>query len=52
MKNTSKYPVISLSGSGKKGIKTINISTASAIVVVSLGANILKPCSTALYIII
>lgn len=47
MKNTSKYPVISLSGSGKKGIKTINISTASAIVAVSLGANILKPCSTA-----
>lgn len=42
-----KYPVISLSGSGKKGIKTINISTTSAIVAVSLGANIIKPCSTA-----
>ena len=43
----SKYPVISLSGSGKKGIKTINISTTSAIVAVSLGANVVKPCSIA-----
>lgn len=43
----SKYPVISLSGSGKKGIKTINISTTSAIVAVSLGANVIKPCSIA-----
>ena len=42
-----KFPIISLSGSGKKGIKTINISTTSAIVAVSLGANIIKPCSIA-----
>ena len=41
------YPIISLSGSGKKGIKTINISTTSAIVATSLGANIIKPCSMA-----
>lgn len=46
-KINSKYPIISLSGSGKKGIKTINVSTTSAIVAVSLGANIMKPCSTA-----
>lgn len=42
-----KTPVISLAGSGKKGIKTINVSTTSAIIAVSLGANILKSCSSA-----
>lgn len=47
IKISSKYPVISLSGSGKKGIKTINVSTTSAIVAVALGANIIKPCSVA-----
>ena len=43
----NKNPIILLAGSGKKGIKTINISTTSAIVAISLGANILKPCSMA-----
>lgn len=42
-----KYPIISVSGSGKKGIKTINVSTVSTIVAVSLGANVIKPCSVA-----
>ncbi|MNM49215.1 Anthranilate phosphoribosyltransferase [compost metagenome] len=32
-------------GSGKKGIKTINISTSSALVAASLGAHIIKPGS-------
>lgn len=39
-------PIISISGSGKKGIKTINVSTTSSIIATSLGANIIKPCST------
>lgn len=43
----NKNPTILLAGSGKKGIKTINISTTSAIIAVSLGANIMKPCSMA-----
>lgn len=43
----NKNPIILLAGSGKKGIKTINISTTSAIVAISLGANIIKPCSKA-----
>lgn len=43
----NKNPIILLAGSGKKGIKTINVSTTSAIVAVSLGANIIKPCSKA-----
>ena len=43
----SDTPVILSAGSGKKGIKTINISTVSAIVATSLGAKILKPCSMA-----
>ena len=43
----NKNPIILLAGSGKKGIKTINISTTSAIVAISLGANIIKPCSMA-----
>ena len=45
--NKNKKPIILLAGSGKKGIKTINISTTSAIVAISLGANIMKPCSMA-----
>lgn len=39
--STSKY-VIEYIGSGKKGIKTINISTPSAIIATSAGASILK----------
>lgn len=39
-------PIISISGSGKKGIKTINVSTASSIIATSLGANVIKPCSS------
>lgn len=37
--------VMALCGSGKKGIKTINISTPSAIIASSLGTNIIKPGS-------
>lgn len=40
-------PIILMAGSGKKGIKTINVSTTAAIVATSLGANIIKPCSMA-----
>lgn len=47
MNKKNKNPIILLAGSGKKGIKTINISTTSAIVAISLGANIIKPCSMA-----
>lgn len=36
-----------VAGSGKKQIKTVNISTLSAIVAASLGAMIIKPASTA-----
>lgn len=43
----NKTPIVLLAGSGKKGIKTINISTTSAIVAISLGASIMKPCSMA-----
>lgn len=40
--------IITIVGSGKKGIKTINISTASAFLAASLGAYVVKPgsCST------
>ena len=38
-------PLICVVGSGKKGIKTINVSTASAIVAASLGVYIVKPNS-------
>lgn len=46
MPNNEK--VITIVGSGKKGIKTINISTASAILAASMGAFVVKPgsCST------
>ncbi|MCR5786981.1 MAG: hypothetical protein K6G28_04705 [Acholeplasmatales bacterium] len=37
--------LIGLSGSGKKGFKTFNISTPSAIVACSLGAYVAKACS-------
>lgn len=37
--------VIGMSGSGKKGIKSMNISSTAAIVASSLGVNIAKPCS-------
>ncbi len=39
---------VTIVGSGKKGIKTINISTASAFLAASLGAYVVKPgsCST------
>lgn len=40
-------PVIGLSGSGKKGIKTFNISTASALIAATAGAYISKPVSRA-----
>lgn len=43
----NNYPIISLSGSGKKGIKTINVSTSAAIIATYFGANIIKPASTA-----
>ncbi len=39
--------VVSVAGSGKKGIKTINISTPSAIVAASLGAQVVKHSSRA-----
>lgn len=40
--------IITIVGSGKKGIKTINISTASALLAASMGAYVVKPgsCST------
>ena len=38
--------VITLVGSGKKGIKTINISTASALLAASLGAYVVKSGSS------
>ena len=38
--------LIGLAGSGKKGIKTINISTPSAIVASTNGAYIVKACSS------
>lgn len=38
--------IICLAGSGKKGIKTMNISSSSAVVAASLGVCIAKPCST------
>lgn len=37
--------VVTIVGSGKKGIKTINISTASAILAASIGAYVVKPGS-------
>ncbi|MDD4187894.1 MAG: hypothetical protein PHX04_03945 [Bacilli bacterium] len=37
--------IITMVGSGKKGIKTINISTASAILASSMGAYVVKPGS-------
>jgi anthranilate phosphoribosyltransferase len=37
--------VIGLAGSGKKGIKTMNISSSAAIVASSLGVNVAKICS-------
>ena len=36
---------VAIVGSGKKGIKTINISTASAILAASMGAHVVKPGS-------
>jgi len=39
--------VVSVAGSGKKGIKTINISTSAAIVAASLGAQVIKHASRA-----
>lgn len=43
----NNIPIILYAGSGKKGIKTINISTISSIIATSMGAKILKPCSMA-----
>jgi len=40
-----KGKVIGIGGSGKKGIKSMNISSVAAIVASSLGINIAKPCS-------
>jgi len=37
--------VIGVGGSGKKGIKSMNISSTAAIVASSLGVNVAKPCS-------
>jgi len=41
----SKNKVITLAGSGKKAIKTTNISSCAAIVAASLGVFVAKPCS-------
>lgn len=38
--------IICLAGSGKKGIKTMNISSCSAIIAASLGVFVAKSCST------
>ncbi|OGM26646.1 hypothetical protein A3D00_01070 [Candidatus Woesebacteria bacterium RIFCSPHIGHO2_02_FULL_38_9] len=38
--------VIGLAGSGKKGIKTMNVSSCAGIVAASLGVYIAKPCSS------
>ncbi len=38
--------IITIVGSGKKGIKTINISTASALLASSMGAYVVKPGSS------
>jgi len=37
--------IVAVAGSGKKGIKTVNISSCAAIVAASLGANVAKICS-------
>ena len=47
VKIDSKNPIVLIAGSGKKGIKTINVSTTASIIASSLGANIIKPCSMA-----
>lgn len=39
--------IVSVAGSGKKGLKTINISTPAAIVAVSMGAQVVKHASRA-----
>ncbi|MBI4232579.1 hypothetical protein HY605_05075 [Candidatus Peregrinibacteria bacterium] len=39
------HRVVSVAGSGKKGVKTINISTPAAVVAASLGANVVKHAS-------
>ncbi len=39
--------VIGVAGSGKKAIKTINVSSCAAIVAASIGAYVAKPCSKA-----
>lgn len=41
----NKCKVVSVAGSGKKGVKTINISTPAAVVASSLGANVVKLAS-------
>lgn len=41
----NNHKVITLAGSGKKGVKTINISTASALLAASLGSYVVKPGS-------
>jgi len=37
--------VITVAGSGKKGVKTVNISTPASIVAASLGSRIVKTCA-------
>lgn len=44
-KSNLKKKVIGLGGSGKKGFKTMNISSTAAIVASSLGVNVAKICS-------
>lgn len=39
------HEIVTLAGSGKKGVKTINISTASALLASSMGAYVVKPGS-------
>ncbi len=36
---------VTVAGSGKKGVKTVNISTPAALVAASCGSQIVKPCS-------
>lgn len=45
--NVQNYKVLGVAGSGKKGLKTINISTPSSIIASSCGAKIIKPGSSA-----
>ena len=45
LKQNITDPIICVAGSGKKGVKTINISTPASIVAASAGAFVVKPGS-------